>query len=149
MKFIPPVYKTYKHCFSAEELYVGLSKKWLKGLWVKNRYKDRRKLAAKIFIDCFFEILLDIIDNNVTFVLPLKYGKVSEICMRQYAGEEFKDMYKKGCFNKIDFVSSQFTANRLLYTCRTRSGLKHKPIYVNKELNNKIIKYTYEAKQYY
>ena len=46
-------YGMFKHAFSVEEIYTGLNKKLLKGRWVKNRYKNPKQLAAKIFKDCF------------------------------------------------------------------------------------------------
>lgn len=143
-------YGMFKHAFSTEDLYAGLNNKLLKNKWVKNRYKDKKQLAARIFKDCFYEILLDIIDNNVTFVLPLKYGNYAEIYMKQFADDAFKRLYKYGKFKNIDFVLSQFTGNELVYKYNTQSiGMKEKPIYVSKDLKEKIEKYTNEAKQYY
>lgn len=104
--------KMFPHGFNSRELYNGLNPKLLKGRWVKNRYKDRKNLAAKIFDDCFYEILLDIINNNVTFVLPLRFGNYGEISMKQIADEDFKQAYRRGKFNNIDFVLSQFTGNQ-------------------------------------
>lgn len=140
----------FKHAFSIDEIYTGLNNKLLRGRWVKNRYKDRTQLAAKIFKDCFYEILLDIIDNNVTFVLPLKYGDYAEIYMKQFSDDNFKRLYKKGKFNNIDFVLSQFTGNQLTFKYSTRTvGDREKPIYVNKELKKLIEEYTNKARQYY
>jgi hypothetical protein len=93
---------------------------------------------------------LDIIENNVTFVLPLKYGNYAEIYMKQFSDEEFKKLYKYGKFKNIDYVLSQFTGNELVYKYSTRTvDNKEKPIYVNKELKKLIEKHTNEAKQYY
>ena len=143
-------YGMFKHAFSTEELYVGLNNKLLKGRWVKNRYKNQKQFASNIFKDCFYDILLDIINNNVTFVLPLRYGNYAEIYMKQFSEDEFKKLYKWGKFKNIDFVLSQFTGNELVYKYDTQTvGVKEKPIYVNKELKKLIEKYTNEAKQYY
>lgn len=117
---------------------------------VKNKKMTRKELSAKIFADTFFEILLDIIKNNVTFVLPLNYGEYAEICIEPIEGEEFKEMYKKGSFRKVDYVLSQFTANRFRYKYRTKTnGMKEKSIYINKTLEELLLKYTHEGKQYY
>ena len=62
---------TLKPSFSTEELFINLSPKLLSNTAVKNRNLDRKVLAKEIFNRCFYKILLDIIDNNVTFVLPL------------------------------------------------------------------------------
>ena len=40
--------KMFPHGFNSRELYNGLNPKLLKGRWVKNRYKDRKNLAAKM-----------------------------------------------------------------------------------------------------
>lgn len=93
---------------------------------------------------------MDIINNNVTFVLPLRFGKFGEFSMKKISGEEFKKAYEKGAFNKIDFVKSQFSANRVYYRYKTKGGrLREKAIYVDKELDDLITKYTYEGKEYY
>lgn len=131
-------------------MYAGLHDKLLKGRWVKNRYKDRKVLASKIFTDCFYEILLDIIENNVTFVLPLKFGNYAEMFMKQYADDEFKNVYKRGKFRRIDYILSQFMGNQITYRYNTHNnGPKYKPIYVNGLLKEKIEQYTHEAKSYY
>lgn len=138
----------FKHAFSVDELYIGLNKKLLRGRKLTDL--KRKKLASNIFHDCFYEILLDIIENNSTFVLPLRYGNYAEICMKQYSQDEFKDLYTKGKFNDIDFVLSQFTGNQLVFNYKTRlSSLKEKPIYVNKYLKKRILENTNSAKQYY
>lgn len=86
---------TISHSFTAKDLFAALPQKLLRGIWVKKRFKDRKVLAAKIFEDCFHMILLDIINNNVTFVLPLKFGNYGEISMKSFSEEKFKEVYKK------------------------------------------------------
>lgn len=142
--------KKFKHAFSVKELFRDLDQGILNNLWVRNRYKDKKILAEKIFCDCFFDILLDIINNNTTFVLPLRFGAIGELFMKQYADEEFKKLYKIGKFKNIDFVLSQFTGNTLAFRYGDRTHpIKQKPIYVNRELKTLIEKYTNEGKQYY
>ncbi|WP_332557602.1 hypothetical protein [Clostridium sp.] len=131
-------------------MYDGLDKKILRGQWVKNRYKDPKQLATKIFKDCFFEILLDIINNNITFVLPLRYGAYAEISMEQFSGDKFKRLYKIGKFMNIDYILSQFTGNELVYRYNTRTvGTKEKNIHVDGEFKKLIDKFTHEAREYY
>lgn len=138
--------KTSPYYFSAHELFEGLNKKILKNKHIKNK----KLLAAKIFTECFYEILLDIINNNITFVMPLRFGNYGEICMKQISGDKFKEVYKAGKFRNLDYVLSQFTGNQLVYKCTKRTGtITEKPIYVNQTLNKLITKYTYEGKQYY
>lgn len=138
-------YGMFKHAFSAEELYKGMNLKPLK------KYKKIKKsLASDIFKDCFYEILLDIIDNNVTFVLPLKFGNYAEISMTQVRNEEFKKLYKLGKFSNIDYILSEFTGNEITFKYKTKTqGLKSKTIYLNGKLKEKIDYNTNKAKQYY
>jgi hypothetical protein len=53
------------------------------------RYRRRHAVAGCIFAACLYEILLDIIHNNVTFVLPCN-GYV-DISMSTCEGELFKE----------------------------------------------------------
>lgn len=106
-------------------------------------------MAGKIFAEGLLEILLDIINNNVTFVLPLKFGKYAEIYMKQFSDEKFIELYKIGAFNKIDFVKSGFTGNQLQFRYNTMAGPKDKPIRVTGELKKLITDHTHQAKQYY
>ena len=136
---------TFQHAFSVEELYTGLN-----DIFIKNRHKNKKQLAANIFKDCFYEILLDIINNNITFVLPLRYGNYAEIYMKQFSEDKFKKLYKWGKFRNIDFVLSQFTGNEITYSYNTHTiGTKEKPIYVDDKLKSLIEYYTNLAKPYY
>lgn len=141
---------TISHSFTAKDLFAALPQKLLRGIWVKKRFKDRKVLAAKIFEDCFHMILLDIINNNVTFVLPLKFGNYGEISMKSFSEENFKEVYKKGKFNDLDYVLTQFTGNQLAFRY-TKPGYdaSEKLIYVDSSLKSLITKNTYEGKQYY
>lgn len=140
----------YSYAFSAEDLYLKVNKKLFKNVRKNKQWKNKQALGAFIFTECFHEILLDIINNNVTFVLPLRFGKYAELCMENISGEKFKEAYAKGAFNKIDFVKSEFSANRPAFRYKNREGiLKSKPIYLDKELDDLIIDYTYQGKQYY
>lgn len=140
--------RQFAFTFTQQDLFRGFNEH----IPLKFRHKKmtRKELSAKIFADTFFEILLDIIKNNVTFVLPLNYGEYAEICIEPIEGEKFKEMYKKGSFRKVDYVLSQFTANRFKYKYRTKNnGMKEKHIYINKALDELLLKYTNEGKQYY
>jgi hypothetical protein len=93
---------------------------------------------------------LDIIKNNSTFVVPLRYGEYAEICIEAIEGENFKEMYRKGSFKDVDYVMSQFTGYRMKYKYRLKDGtMKTKDIHLSKELNELLTKYTNEGKEYY
>ena len=83
-------------------------------------------------------------------MVPLRYGEYAEICIEPIEGDEFKEMYKKGSFKNVDYVASQFTAYMVKYKYRLRNGrMRTKPIYLSKELNELLTKYTNEGKEYY
>lgn len=136
-----------KFAFSVEDLFENFD---VKPINVYGKWRDKRLMACVIFKDCFYQILLDIINNNTTFVLPLKYHDYGEICMERYEDEEFKRLYKKGKFRDVDYVLSQFAGHSLVFRYRTQSTVsKKKPIYVNKELKQIITDYTNQGKVYY
>lgn len=139
-----------KHCFTVDNLYEAMNRKYLNYRWIKECKLPDKTFAVRIFNDCFYEILLDIIHNNVTFVLPLTFGQYGEIHMQQHEGEEFKRLYKLGKYNNIDFILSGFTGNQLYYNYTTKKKEpRKKPIYVSKNLKDWIKKYTEEGKAYY
>lgn len=130
----------YRSAFTAEELYIGLNPKYLRSKRVRNCkvYPDRKKLASKVFNDCLREILFDIINNNVTFVVPLSFGEYGEIYMSEVDEEKFKEIYQRGGFQDIDFVKSEFKNYNIRYMYKTRSGYRSKPIYVYGDLRTRF-----------
>lgn len=141
-----------KQAFSAEDLFIDLNDSYLKSIHVQRRLDrlqiNRRELAGKIFKDCFYEILLDIIENNSIFVLPLISGNYAEIYMKSITGDDFKSYYKKGAFSNIDYVKSQFAGYRLSFLYKNSKGYRQKPIYLSKRLGKLLEQYTNEGKQY-
>ena len=82
------------YCFTAYDLFETFNKKQLKIRrdTVQNKYGVNKKqlFCASVLIYCFYLILLDIIENNVTFVLPLLNNKTATIYVRPITGDEFK-----------------------------------------------------------
>jgi len=70
--------------------------------------RHRDKLAQKVFMDSVQLILNDVIDNNVTFQLPLN-GVKAELYVKRYTGEEFAKLRKRGKWQDVDFLKSFFT----------------------------------------
>lgn len=139
-------------CFSQKDLYKRfpdrIPRRW--NAEKRERWgKTRKEMCEKIFADTFFEILLDIIENNVTFVLPLRWGEYAEISMDTIEGDDFIKMYKKGSFEDIDFVLSNFTGHRLKYTYKKGKNTRWKHIYISYNLRDILSKHTNEGKVYY
>ena len=105
--------------------------------------------CASVLVYCFYLILLDIIENNVTFVLPLLNNRDATIYARPIVGDEFKIARKRGAFTDIDILGSNFTGYQLTYSWLTNSGRRYKPIYINKRFKDVFIQHINEGKQYY
>lgn len=104
------------------DLFLGFRYGEVKDQELKKQYKLYEHLAGSIFADCCYEIVLDVIENNVTFVLPLMGGSYGEICGVTSTEEEFIERYKTGNLPDIDYIKSGFTYNRIVFNYRTPKG---------------------------
>lgn len=133
----------YDYAFTAEDLFIDLNDKYLTQERLKTQMKlqklNRREFAAKLFKECLYYVLLDIIENNSIFVLPLYSGNYAEIYLECIDGDLFKKMYNNGSFNQIDFVKTQFKAFRLMFLYKMSKGIQKKPIHLTGNLNKLLI----------
>lgn len=140
-------------CFNATDLYETFDKTQLKikRTVVQDKYGVNKKqiFCASVLIYTFYLILLDIIENNITFVLPLFNNKTASIYARPIVNDELKRARKNGAFADIDLLSSNFTGYQLTYSWETKSGYRYKPIYINKRFKDVFLKHINEGKQYY
>lgn len=109
--------------------------------WTKQHYLQT---FAKMLRYLFYLIIIDIIENNVTFKFPVS----TSLEMVPYTGDDFVRMCKLGCFDDIDYLASNFTGYRLKLTYRTRYKTWRKCIAVSDYLKQRITKYTNEGKRY-
>ena len=65
-----------------------------------NKDPHRDVLVKKIFRECVKEVLNDIVDNNVTFVLPTQ-GRFAEMHVKRTYGEDFKKARRHCRFFKV------------------------------------------------
>ncbi len=144
-------YKT-GYCFTARELFdnfnskqVNIKRKIYKG---NHQTQSREELFGRILTYCFYLIILDMIENNTTFVLPTK-NKDANIYVKQFTGETFKDKYRRGKFKGIDFLNSNFTGYQIYFQYEYKGGRREKPIYINSKLKDVFYKKINEGKQYY
>lgn len=144
-------YKT-GYCFTAIELFenFNLSKiKTKRKFWEGECHSNTKsELAGKILVYCFYLIVLDIIENNITFVLPT-FNKDCFIYVKQFSDVHFRRMYNAGKFKEIDYVLSNFKGYQLYYRYETTNGFREKPIYINSKLKNKLTEHVNNGKQYY
>lgn len=118
---------------------------------LKMKQKDigmkRRDKAAQIWEDHYRMVLKDCIENGDSFELPLTNIK-ADIHVDRIHGEAFKNCRRAGMFQEIDFLKSNFTANRLQFTMHRKNMDCNKPIYVSRELKQKLIDNTNNGFQY-
>lgn len=147
------MYYNTGYCFSAYDLFETFNKKQLKikREVVQKKYGVNKKqmLCASVLVYCFYLILLDIIENNATFVLPLFNNKQASIYARPIVGDEFKRARQKGAFADIDILASNFTGYQLTFSWETKAGYRYKPVYINKRFKDVLYKHINEGKQYY
>lgn len=110
-------------------------------------HKD--KLVKRVFKDALKLILRDIIENNVTFVLPT-VGIRAEIHVNNTEGKNFEKARKNGKWLDVDFLASNFTGNQLVLDMYgKKNGIRRrKPIYVDKVLRDRLTELTNEGKKY-
>lgn len=139
------------HSFNVDEMFMNFPYKKLKLTCEDckriNGNKDRDALVKKIFRDSVKVILSDIIDNNVTFILPTNKG-IADIHVRRTYGEDFKKARKRGKWKNVDFLSSNFSGNELVLSMKPNVFSKEKIIYVDKNLKSKITENTNNGMQY-
>lgn len=139
------------HSFNMDEMFMNFPYKKLQLTCEDckriNKKRDRDVLVKKIFRDCVKVILNDIIDNNVTFILPTNRGE-ADIHVRRTHGENFKKATKRGKWKNVDILSSNFSGNELVLNMKHKVFIKEKVIYVDNKLKSKITKNTNSGMQY-
>lgn len=108
----------------------------------------KKKLAERIFKYALSVIIDDIIDNNVTFILPT-LNKKSSIYMKRYVDEQFAKGRRNGKWKDVDILSSNFSGYQLMFKYYQGLIEKERPIYVDKNRKDRITRYTNQGKQYY
>jgi hypothetical protein len=105
-------YKT-GYCFVTKELFETMNKKELN--ITTKMYKEYKsdtlvEFCAYVLNYFFYLVLLDIIENNVTFVFSLggQQERSATISVKCFENEIFQKQYAVGRFNGIDFLQSNF-----------------------------------------
>lgn len=129
------------HAHLAKNLFAKFNFKTLQCWRKANKEKEFREqyseIAASILIYCFHLILLDIIENNVTFVLPVVSRRAS-IFVKPITGRTFEHLYRMGSFEGLDFLKTNFIGYRLCFQYQTKESVKEKPIYIDKTLKQRL-----------
>ena len=141
------------HTFSAQEIFHNFPINKLKMTYddVKKIYSDgdKRSLSASIFTKGMQLIIEDIIENNTYFLLPTLGSNESYLYMKKTSGADFKNAFKKGKWNDIDFLTSNFTGYQLALSVKSpKRPEKEKPIYLGYKYKDRITELTNEGKRY-
>lgn len=141
-------------CFTSQDLFDNINFK--KFGWSKNFYKlfktDRwKKVVGKIFTYFMYQVILDIIENNITFELPLTGKSYAEFYVKSFMDEDFKNLYRKGKWNEIEFLNLNFTGYQIYFKYKTKNRVeKEKPVYIShKNARDIFYKNINEGKTYY
>ena len=102
-----------------------------------NQHRDI--LVKKIFRESVKLVINDIINNNVTFWLPLTGDKKCNIHMRRVEGDEFKNMRKVGKWKNIDILKSMFSGYQLSFFMLGKRTHRVKSVYLNINNNHDAI----------
>lgn len=141
------------HTFSAKDIFHNFPIDKLKIDYdtVKKIYSDgdKRSLSASIFTKGMQLIVEDIIENNVHFLLPTLGSNESYLYMKKTSGKDFKNAFKRGKWNDVDFLTSNFTGYQLAMLVKSKKRPeKEKLIYLGYKHKDRITELTNEGKRY-
>lgn len=113
-------------------------------------YKEHKTLfLASMFLDHLIEVVDDIIDRNVTFILPLNGRKKATIHPIAYRDKKFQYYRKFGRFKNVDFLESNFTAYRLGFQMySTDRTPREKILYLSGEQKRRLEENTSKGMNY-
>lgn len=141
-----------QHAFASFDLYFN--------------WKDRVPIPFKVFHDkyacekvemfyaqvlfyCIFLILCDIIENNITFMFPFIGNNRACFYVKCFEEDEFRRLYKKGKFNDIDYLKTEFKGYQIFYQWKSKNRIREKPIYITNNLKERFHYNINQGKEYY
>ena len=110
-------------------------------------YQDKDELVLQIFLYAIKVILLDIIQNNVTFKFPTKRECYLNIV--RTSGEEFKQARRNGKWLDVDYLKSDFSGNQMQFMFIANEREIKKPVYLSSNLKDMITENTNNGMVYY
>lgn len=147
-------FNPYSYCFRTADFYKKFNTRKLKikknvclktyGCHLRNDF------CVKVFLLLMCLIILDIIENNITFVVPLKNNKDAFISVKPIIGKELQHIKQVGGMVGIDLLCSNFVGYHMFYQYRIKDGtLKYKPMYISKDLKKMFYDNINKGKVYY
>lgn len=110
-------------------------------------YPDKDELVLQIFLYAIKVILLDIIQNNITFKFPTKRECYLNIV--RTSGEEFKQARRNGKWLDVDYLKSDFSGNQMQFMFIANEREIKKPVYLSSNLRDMITENTNNGMVYY
>lgn len=136
------------HSYNIKDLFISWPLKNIQWMPSKSKCIFKRDAIHSVFRNAIQLVLEDIINDNARFYLPIK-NRDSYIYMDRIDGDNFKMARQNGAFQKIDFLTSNFSAYRLTFNRAKKDNTGRKiNIYVSSLLKDKIIDFTNKGKQY-
>jgi hypothetical protein len=117
-------YKT-GYCFTSKELFDTFNLKLLNiptTIVRKLKMDCLQDLCGAVLTYCLYLIILDIIENNVTFALPLFGNREACFYVKTFDGENFQKAYQAGKFKGIDFLNSNFRGYQIYFEYKYKGG---------------------------
>lgn len=108
----------------------------------------RQVLVRRIFTECFKIVIDDIINNNITFWLPLTGQKKCNLHMRRVQGDEFKNMRKHNKWGDVDIIQSMFSGCEIGMFMLGNRTPRVKTVYVDNNRKNIITDNTNKGMPY-
>lgn len=141
------------HVFTGKDLFMNFPVRKMKMSKDECReiYSDgnKRDLAEQIFIRSLQIVVDDIIDNNVHFKFPGLGRTQAYMYMKRTTGKDFKQAFKRGKWNDVDFVTSNFSGYQLVLDMQSEKRLpRQKNIYLAPQDKQRITDNTNMGKQY-
>lgn len=128
------------YCFTSKDILETLNKKSLN--ITTKMYKEYKadtlpEFCAQILTYFFYLVILDIIENNVTFVFSLNSQiRSATLSVKCFEGDVFQKQYVAGRFKGIDFLESNFKGYQLYFFYKKGNDWREKPIFINKKLKD-------------
>lgn len=145
-------YTHSQHTFLGVDLYDQVNpKKWgiTDKLIRKEKFRTKKILCAAVFAYFIYLVILDMIENNITFEFPLTGKNKAYIYVKPYQDEAFLKLFSKGAFSGIDFLASQYKAYQLTLQWFRGRFIREKPIYISANLKNWFYSKINSGKVYY
>ena len=140
-----------RHTFLPEDLYEQVDPaKWgITRKFISNEGCRKRQYCGYVLVYFFYLVILDIIENNITFEFPMLGSSKAFLYAKCFSGEDFKQRYARGQFKGIDFLSSEFKGYAITFQWHRGKKIREKPFYINTKIKNWFYDKINKGKQYY